>query len=139
MLPPVNLQLAWELGQRLDIHVHISTSPNGDVFSNQWTSGWREDRDKDLPNFVWENLTFGNWKDSRTFETDIKFPEVSIRSMCVALLTFQSYCQSVLRNGSLWADIFLTKEGASPNPQDPRFEPGNVHHVRKRESVLQFR
>jgi hypothetical protein len=89
MLPPVNLQLAWDLDQRLDMHVHLSTSPNGDVFSNQWTSGWRGDHDKGLPNFVWENLTFGNWKDSRTFETDIKFPEVSICSMCVALLTFE--------------------------------------------------
>ncbi|KAF8239025.1 cleft lip and palate associated transmembrane protein, partial [Tricholoma matsutake] len=112
-LPPANLQLGWELGQRLDMHIYLTTSPNGDVFSNQWTSGWRENADKDLPNFVWENITFGNWKDSRTVEMQINFPP------------------SVLRNGSLWADIILTKEGASHNPQNPGFEPSNVHHVRK--------
>lgn len=44
----------------------------------------------------------------------------------------------MLRNGSLWADIFLTKDGASPNPQNPEFEPANIHHVRKRELVVQF-
>lgn len=76
-LPPANLQLGWELGQRLDMHIYLTTSPNGDVFSNQWTSGWRENADKDLPNFVWENITFGNWKDSRTVEMQINFPPVS--------------------------------------------------------------
>lgn len=43
--------------------------------------------------------------------------------------------QSVLRNGSLWADIFLTKNGASPNPHNPLFNPEDVHHVRKRKII----
>ncbi|KAF9464810.1 cleft lip and palate transmembrane protein 1-domain-containing protein [Collybia nuda] len=113
LLPPVSADLAWSLGQSLDMHVFLSTSPNGDVFSGEWTSGWRENQDKDLPKFVWQNLTFGSYKDTRVADLNVKFPE------------------SVLRNGSLWADIFLTKNGASPNPHKPSFNPEDVHHVRK--------
>lgn len=76
-LPPVHADLAWTLGQSLDMHVFLSTSPSGDVFSGEWTSGWRENQDKDLPKFVWKNLTFGSYKDSRVVDLDVKFPEVS--------------------------------------------------------------
>ena len=41
----------------------------------------------------------------------------------------------MLRNGSLWADIFLAKDGAYPDPQDSAFDPALVHHVRKRMSL----
>jgi hypothetical protein len=77
LLPPTHADLAWSLGQSLDMHVFLSTSPNGDVFSSQWTSGWRENQDKDLPKFVWQNLTFGNFKESRVVDLNVKFPEVS--------------------------------------------------------------
>jgi len=90
MLPPANLQLGWELNQKMDMHVYLSTSPNGDVFSQQWTSGGREDHDKDLPHFVWENLTFGNWKDSRIVELDVKFPWVRILLCVRSALDFYS-------------------------------------------------
>lgn len=60
------------------MHVFLSTSPSGDVFSGEWTSGWRENQDKDLPKFVWKNLTFGSYKDSRVVDLDVKFPEVSM-------------------------------------------------------------
>lgn len=58
------------------MHVHLSTSPTGDVFSAKWTSGWRKDQDEGLPKFVWENVTFGDWKESRVVEYDVNFPEV---------------------------------------------------------------
>lgn len=77
-LPPVTATLAWALGQKIDMHVYLSTSPNGDVFSRQWTSGWRPDQDKDLPNFVWENLTFGDYTATRVAEFNVNFPEVSV-------------------------------------------------------------
>lgn len=38
----------------------------------------------------------------------------------------------MLRNGSLWADIFLARNGANPDPQHSAFDPALVHHVRKR-------
>ncbi|KAJ7639355.1 cleft lip and palate associated transmembrane protein [Roridomyces roridus] len=110
---PVQVLPAWTLGQPLDMHVHLSTSPNGDVFSPKWTSGYRKDQDEGLPSFVWDNITFGDWNEARVVEYDIKFPE------------------SVLNNGSLWADIFLTKNGANPNPQNEAFRPEDIHHVRK--------
>ncbi|KAF8437184.1 cleft lip and palate transmembrane protein 1-domain-containing protein [Boletus edulis BED1] len=113
LLPPQHAHLAWPLGQPLSMHVYFSTSPNGDVFSRQWTSGWREDQDKDLPFFVWSNVTFGDWNDHRTEYLDITLPE------------------AVQRNATLWADIFLTKEGANPDPSDPSFDPLSVHHIRK--------
>ncbi|KAJ6561481.1 cleft lip and palate associated transmembrane protein [Mycena vulgaris] len=112
-LPPSHASLAWPLGQALDMHVHLSTSPTGDVFSAKWTSGYRKDQDEGLPSFVWENLTFGDYNEARVVEYNINFP------------------LSVLNNGSLWADIFLAKNGANPNPQNAAFDPENIHHIRK--------
>lgn len=102
-LPPIEASLGWELGQPLDLYVYLSTNPRGDVFT----------KPESLPHFVWGNISFGSWDDSRTVSYDVDFP------------------QSVLRNGSLWADIFLTKDGSSPNPHKRSFDPENVHHIRK--------
>ncbi|ESK86816.1 cleft lip and palate associated transmembrane protein [Moniliophthora roreri MCA 2997] len=113
-LPPQQAELSWSLSQPVSMHVHLSTSPNGDVFSKQWTSKWRQDQDLGLPSFVWDNITFGDYLESRVVEYNIKFPE-----------------SVTLRNGSLWADVFLTKNGASPDPQNPTFDPEHVHHIRK--------
>ncbi|KIM75025.1 hypothetical protein PILCRDRAFT_827729 [Piloderma croceum F 1598] len=112
-LPPQKVFPAWSLNQPLSMHVHLSTSHNGDVFSAQWTSGWRKDQDEGLPSFVWENITYGDWNDARIIDLDVKLPE------------------HVTRNGSLWADIFVVKDGASPNPSNPSFDPHSVHHSRK--------
>lgn len=38
----------------------------------------------------------------------------------------------MLNNGTLWADIFLTRNGANPNPHHNKFNPVDIHHVRKR-------
>ena len=38
----------------------------------------------------------------------------------------------MLNNVSLWADIFLARNGANPDPQNFAFNPALVHHVRKR-------
>lgn len=107
-LPPVQAFSAWHLGQALDMHVYLSTSQSNDIFiqSNSKT-------EKDLPHFVWQNITFGDFTEARVAELDVKFPE------------------SVLNNGSLWADIYITKDGAHPDPQTPSYDPSNVHHVRK--------
>lgn len=88
------------------MHVHLSTLPMSDVFSAKWMS-------ESLPNFVWENLTFGDYSEARVVEYNINFPP------------------SVLNNGSLWADIILARNGAKPNPQDPSFSTENLHHIRK--------
>ncbi|KAK1232113.1 hypothetical protein PQX77_004771 [Marasmius sp. AFHP31] len=112
-LPPAHAELGWPLGQAVSMHVYLSTSFNGDVFSKQWTSKWRENRDEGLPSFVWDNLTLGDYSDTREVNYNIKFP------------------QSVLNNGSLWADVFLVKAGSSPDPQNPAFDPENIHHIRK--------
>jgi hypothetical protein len=76
-LPPKQAYPAWSLKQPLSMHVHLSTSPIGDVFSPQWTSGWRKDQDEELPSFVWENITFGDWNDARVVSLDVKLPDVS--------------------------------------------------------------
>jgi len=39
--------------------------------------------------------------------------------------------QSVQNNGSLWADIFLIKDNATPNPRSPSHNPLLVHHSRQ--------
>ncbi|KAJ7228215.1 cleft lip and palate associated transmembrane protein [Mycena pura] len=107
LLPPAQVTPAWPLGQTLDMHVRFSTSAKGDV---QWTS---KDEDEGLPNFVWENITFGDYNDARVVELNFNLPP------------------RVLNNGSLWADIFLAKNGAHPDPKSDAFSPENIHHVRK--------
>ncbi|KAF8345576.1 cleft lip and palate associated transmembrane protein [Amanita rubescens] len=112
LLPPAELHLGWPIGQTLDMHVYLSTSPNGNVFT-QWTNGLRKDRDDGLPHFVWEKIIFGDYADHRFVDFEIKFPE------------------RVLRNGSLWVDVFLAKDGTHPNPHHPEYDPRNIHHIRK--------
>lgn len=69
---------SWPLGIQLDMHVYLSTSPTGDVFSKRWTAGYREDPDADLPHFVWGNITYGDWSDERVVEYDVNLPLVSV-------------------------------------------------------------
>ncbi|KAI0368074.1 cleft lip and palate transmembrane 1 [Pilatotrama ljubarskyi] len=109
---PTQAVPAWPLGIPLAMHVHLSTSPTGDVFSKKWTSGYRKDEDAELPSLVWNNITFGDWNEKRVAEFSVNLPP------------------SVQNNGSLWADVFLVRDGASPDPTDPKFDPRSVHHVR---------
>lgn len=109
---PTQAVPAWPLGLPLAMHVHLSTSPTGDVFSSKWTSGYRKDQDQGLPSLVWTNITFGDWSEKRVTEFNVDLPK------------------SVQSNGSLWADVFLVRDGASPDPTDSKFDPRTVHHVR---------
>ncbi|KAI0772049.1 cleft lip and palate transmembrane 1 [Trametes elegans] len=109
---PTQAVPAWPLGIPLAMHVYLSTSPTGDVFSSKWTSGYRKDQDADLPSLVWSNITFGDWNEKRVADFTVNIPE------------------SVQNNGTLWADVFLVRDGASPDPSDPKFDPQSVHHVR---------
>ncbi|KAF8165660.1 cleft lip and palate associated transmembrane protein [Crassisporium funariophilum] len=111
-LPPTTALPDWPLGVKLDMHVYLSTSPNGDVFS-KWTSAYRKNRDEELPQFVWKNITYGDYNDARVVDFNVKFPDV------------------VLRNGSLWADIFVARNGANPDPHNPSYDAEQIHHVRK--------
>lgn len=38
-------------------------------------------------------------------------------------------------NGSMWADVFLVKDGASPDPNDAKFDPNSVHQIRSRTCI----
>jgi hypothetical protein len=124
---------AWQLGQILSVHVRLSTSPIADVLS----AGWARKEDEVLPSVVWEDFTFGNWSETRSVFWEVTVPEVSpgLPSDVVVDISnacFLIYFQSTKSNGSLWADVFLVKEGASPNPHDDKFDPTSVHHTRKR-------
>ncbi|EKM59833.1 uncharacterized protein PHACADRAFT_250566 [Phanerochaete carnosa HHB-10118-sp] len=96
---------AWPLGIPLSMHVYLTTSPH--------PSGVFSPHKEDLPYFVWDNVTFGDWDDHRTVAYDVRIPE------------------SVQHNGSMWADIFLCRGGANPNPSSPMFDLEAVHHARK--------
>ncbi|KAI0751554.1 cleft lip and palate transmembrane 1 [Daedaleopsis nitida] len=109
---PTHAVAAWPLGLPLAMHVHLSTSPTGDVFSGKWTSGYRKNEDAALPSLVWSNITFGDWNEKRVAEFMVELPT------------------SVQNNGSLWADVFLVRDNASPDPSDPKFDPRAVHHAR---------
>ena len=66
----------WPLGLPLAMHVHLSTSPTGDVFSSKWHAGYRKNQDADLPSFVWQNITLGDWNEKRVADFEVKLPEV---------------------------------------------------------------
>ena len=60
---------AWPLGIPLAMHVYLTTSPTANVFSG---------KNQSLPNFTWENITFGDWSDTRVVEFDVNIPYVSL-------------------------------------------------------------
>lgn len=68
------------------MHVYLSTSPTGNVFSRQWTKKWKDDDDESLPRFVWENITYGDWNDKRMIDLDVPLPTVSPYLLSAALL-----------------------------------------------------
>ncbi|KAI0254718.1 cleft lip and palate associated transmembrane protein [Lactifluus subvellereus] len=106
LLPPEQAYLAWPLGIPVSLHFHLSTDPSGHVFAPN-------SEDMGLPHFVWYNITFGDWSEARTLDYNVHLPE------------------SVQHNGSLWADIFLTKDNADPDPSSAKYRNDSVHHVRK--------
>jgi len=106
LLPPAHAHLAWPLGIPVSLHFYLSTS--GQAFIPNSNS-----EDTDLPHFVWDDITFGDWNEARMVDYDVRLP------------------QSVQHNGSLWAHIFLTKDNAHPDPSSARYRKDSVHHVRK--------
>jgi hypothetical protein len=97
---PTKAHLAWPLGIPVSLHFHLSTDL---VYS----------KEAGLPHFVWHDITFGNWSESRTVDYNLHLPE------------------SVQHNGSLWAHMFLTKDNADPDPSSPKYRQDSVHHVSK--------
>jgi hypothetical protein len=53
------------------MHVYLSTSQSSDVFIQS-----KSKAEMELPRFVWENITFGDFTEVRVAELDVKFPEV---------------------------------------------------------------
>ncbi|KAF8760809.1 Cleft lip and palate associated transmembrane protein [Rhizoctonia solani] len=52
--------------------------------------------DPALPHFTWEGIEYGKWDEAREWDGLVNVP------------------QSVMNNGTLWAHIFLTRNGVSP-------------------------
>ncbi len=73
---PTHAVGAWPLGIPLAMHVHLSTSPTGDIFSSKWTTGYRKNKDAQLPSLVWQNITFGDWNERRVADFTVNLPEV---------------------------------------------------------------
>ncbi|KAF9780224.1 cleft lip and palate associated transmembrane protein [Thelephora terrestris] len=108
ILPPQpqaiqNAVLAWPFGSKLSMHVYLSTDPEGDVFGHK----------EPLPQFVWDDITFGDWNEARVIDLDVNFSE------------------GVQHNGSMWADIFLVRDNATPNPHSADYNPLLVNHIRR--------
>lgn len=74
MMPPQQAEPAWPLGIDLSMYIFLSTSPTGDVFSQKWTK--RNNGDEQLPQFAWENITFGDWNEKRVVDLDVALPPV---------------------------------------------------------------
>lgn len=114
--------LAWPFGSKLSMHVYLSTNPEGDVFEHK----------EPLPHFVWNDITFGDWNEARVINLDVNFPKVRPHTRGDIGCADMGYCQSVQGNGSMWADVFLVRDNATPNPRSSSYNPLLVHHVRQR-------
>ncbi|CAE6527598.1 unnamed protein product [Rhizoctonia solani] len=67
--------------------------------------------DTTLPHFTWEGIEYGKWDEARDWDGLVNLP------------------QSVMNNGTLWAHVFLTRNGAAFF--DAAQRPGDVHYSRK--------
>lgn len=54
------------------MHVYLTTSPKADAL------GYRKRGDEELPHFVWNNITYGDYNENRVVQFDVKFPEVRL-------------------------------------------------------------
>lgn len=76
------------------MHVYFSTTPDGsDVFANQWSSDSASSKAQ-FPNFVWENITYGDFKESRTVDLVLDLPDVNEFAYCCRrplLILFRAY------------------------------------------------
>ncbi|KAL1748533.1 cleft lip and palate transmembrane protein 1-domain-containing protein [Schizophyllum fasciatum] len=112
---PTSATPDWALGQPLDIHVYFTSAPRPDALSQKYKHSYRGGEGEDaLQRIVWENITFGNWSDTREAQLDIRLPEVVTH-----------------RNGSLYADVYVLKNGATLDVDAEGFDFGDIYHVRK--------
>lgn len=91
----------WPLGIPLAMHVHFSTSPDAaDVFANQWSSAAGNSKSP-LPHFVWENITYGDFQESRTIDLVLDVPPVgtSTHGMRICLIVISRVCRIMDRFG----------------------------------------
>jgi hypothetical protein len=73
---PTQAVLGWPLGTPVSMHVYLSTSPEGDVFSQ------RTSKDA-LPSWVWGDIKFGDWNEARVADVEVPISEVrSLFSSC---------------------------------------------------------
>lgn len=66
-LPPTQAYLAWPLGIPISLYFQLSTS--GQAFD-------LNSADADLPHFVWQNITYGDWNEVQTVDYNVHLPEV---------------------------------------------------------------
>ncbi|KAK4053964.1 hypothetical protein OIO90_003801 [Microbotryomycetes sp. JL221] len=100
--PQVTLEPLWQQGKALDVLVKLSTANDG-VINFQDTS---------LPSVSWKDVPLSKSSWQRDWDTIVRLP------------------QTVQNNGSLWADIFVSPAGTSPDPQSGSFESEHLH-IRK--------
>jgi hypothetical protein len=83
---PVNGFPAWTAGNNLSMHVYFSTSPVGDVFgvTNRKNWGEAEATGGGFPHWTWDNITYGDWVDSRKVDVMVEIPQVSFL-VCIAM------------------------------------------------------
>ncbi|KIJ56616.1 hypothetical protein M422DRAFT_62579 [Sphaerobolus stellatus SS14] len=108
-LPPQTVHPAWPVGSEMELHFYMSASPYPNaVFTEQ---GRREG----LPKVIWDNITLGDWKDeNRLVQFNVDIPV------------------TVQKNASaLFGHVFITKDHASPDPSNPKFNAEAVHHFTK--------
>jgi hypothetical protein len=128
LIPPkvAHLSPAFPLGSNIDLHFCLSMSPHGDTCTPSTSRG-------SLPRFVWENITFGDWKETRTAEFNVQIPPVRLTAFLnYTGNAYGTFAQAVQHNTSLWADILITHAGASTDPRDPSFSRHRTVHFRKR-------
>ncbi|KAI9144179.1 cleft lip and palate transmembrane protein 1-domain-containing protein [Paraphysoderma sedebokerense] len=82
----------WPLDSSIDLYLYINDSPSFTKFNDPSTLIWTE-----------KSMIYGDLETFREKRLDLAVPE------------------SAKRNGSIWAHIYVTKNGRSPNPVDSSY------------------
>lgn len=118
-----------------DVFIKLSTSVDGVV----------DFQDDSLPSVEWKDVPYASGKWSRDWDTFIDVPLVScfanvgrvngVRGRQKSDRLARNTMQDVQHNASLWADVFVTPAGLSPDPASAAFG-GEVLHIRKGPSAF---
>ena len=112
---PAKAHLAWPLGIPVSLHFHLSTDPTGQVFTGH-------SKETGLPHFVWHDITFGNWSETRTVDYNLHLPEVRESCLWFNFMVLKSPVQVRSTQWIIMGAYLLNQGLRRPRPFQPKIQ-----------------